>query len=165
MEDIYVIFNNGHFELMADMVIKGKEEKKEQFATAMGKIDESGNLKVEDFDIWDSSLLSQSETTVSPKSQKKWDSIAFNIKSKNTDFIITLHTHPEWYGTNPYGLDETDKKTFKSWTKMFNDFDNNSGVICINGIVADNGGLLLTVYDEKTNRFIPIKYKINERSR
>ena len=60
MEDIYVIFNNGHFELMADMVIKGKEEKKEQFATAMGKIDESGNLKVEDFDIWDNSLLSQS---------------------------------------------------------------------------------------------------------
>ena len=98
MEDIYVIFNNGHFELMADMVIKGKEEKKEQFATAMGKIDESGNLKVEDFGIWDNSLLSQSETTVSPKSQKKWDSIAFNIKSKNTDFIITLHTHPEWYG-------------------------------------------------------------------
>lgn len=152
-----VIFDEKDIQLIVDMLVKQEQEHLEQFATIMGKYTNDG-LVTEHFEIWDNSLLEQTRTTVTPASQKMWNAIGENMKMKNADFLITLHTHPEEYGTNPTGrLDSSDTKAFKDWTQNFDDFSNR---ICINGIVTGKDGLLLTYYNKEKDNFITIPYEV-----
>lgn len=155
--NIKVVFTEGHLEGISEMIIKSQNEKQEQFATMIGKSNENGDLEVEDFEIWDSKDLEQTQTTVTPISDKHWETIGFNMNAKNCDFIVTMHTHPEFYGTNPRGLDKYDVQTFKKWTKNFENF---TGRICINGIVTERDGILLTYYNKDLDEFKKIEYEI-----
>lgn len=153
-----VIFTEGHIDAIKDMLAKQEAEQLEQFATMIGKCDSNDCLVVESFELWDNSKLNQTETTVQPNSDAMWDTIAFNMDSQNCDFIITLHTHPEYYGTNPSDeIDESDTQAFKHWTQNFDDF---GGRICLNGIVTRRDGLLLTYYNKVTKRFLDIDYEM-----
>lgn len=153
-----VIFTEGHIDAISDMLAKQEEEQLEQFATMIGKYDNNDCLVVESFELWDNSKLNQTQTTVEPNSDTLWDAIAFNMESQNCDFIITLHTHPESYGTNPSGvIDENDTQAFKHWTQNFEDF---GGRICLNGIVTRRDGLLLTYYNKIIKRFVDVDYEM-----
>ena len=152
-----VIFEEKFINAMLDMLEKQEREHLEQFATMTGNMTDEG-LTVENFELWDNSLLEQTETTVTPSSDTMWDSIGENMNAKQEDFIITLHTHPENYGTNPTGkLDSSDTKAFKDWTKNFNDFGHR---ICINGIITGKNGLLLTYYVPENDKFNVVEYQV-----
>ena len=135
--------------------IETKKERKEQFATILCRtaIDDYGfeYLIADDFQIWPSENLEQSEVFVSPKS---WDWVTSNILTKNKadDYhistVVSLHTHPEWFGTDR-NLDADDTETFKIWTQAFR----NAGIDMINGIVSSNGGLKLYRYNSETDTF------------
>jgi|GEM_PF-6945896 len=140
--------NESQFDLVVDMIQNQSTNNKEQFATLIGKIDNDSNLDVESFEIWPEHLLEQTETSVEPK-ENSWNWVLYNMASQNCDFVVTLHTHPEWFGSEV--LDETDAETFKQWSNFFEEKMNN--VICINGIVAQNGGLMFVIYDKNTNEF------------
>lgn len=148
--------NEAQFDLVVEMILRQQEERKEQFATLIGKIDSDMNLDVDMFDIWSEDMLNQTETSVEPKEEKNWDWVLYNIKQKNCDFIITLHTHPEWFGSQI--LDATDSQTFKEWSNFFQEQMNE--VICINGIAAENGGLMFIIYDKKTDKFTRVDYQV-----
>lgn len=153
-----VIFTEGHIDAIRSMLAKQEAEQLEQFATMIGKFDSNDSLVVESFELWDNSKLIQTETTVQSNSDAMWDTIAFNMESQKCDFIITLHTHPEYYGTNPNDvIDESDTQAFKHWTQNFDDF---GGRICLNGIVTKRDGLLLTYYNKATERFLDVDYEM-----
>lgn len=147
--------SNGQFDLVTEMVLQQKRERKEQFATILCKsvIDDDGfeYLVADDFQYWPSNNLEQTEGSVSPES---WDWVTANILSKNkaADYristVVSLHTHPGWFGTNG-NLDATDTQTFKMWTQVFRSV----GIDMINGIVSSNGSLKLYRYDQRTDSF------------
>ena len=152
-----VIFDESDIQFIVAMLEKQEQEHLEQFATIIGRYTNDG-LLTEHFEIWDNSSLEQTRTTVTPSSDKMWFAIGENMKMKNADFLITLHTHPEEYGTNPTGqLDSYDAKTFKNWTQKFDDFGNR---ICINGIVTGRDGLMLTYYNKEKDNFKIIPYEV-----
>ncbi len=150
--------NESQFDLVLDMIQNQSTSKKEQFATLIGKIDNDSNLDVESFEIWPDHLLEQTETSVEPK-ENSWNWVLYNMVSQNCDFVVTLHTHPEWFGSQI--LDETDAETFKQWSNFFEEKMNN--VICINGIAAQNGGLMFVIYDKNTNRFEKVGCQIDNK--
>lgn len=153
-----VIFTEGQIDAISGMLAKQEKENLEQFATMIGKYASDDCLVVESFELWDNSKLNQTQTTVQPNSDAMWDAIAFNMESQNCDFIITLHTHPEFYGTNPSGvIDESDTQAFKHWTQNFENFGER---ICLNGIVTRRDGLLLTYYNKDTEKFVDVDYEM-----
>ena len=152
-----VEFTEGHIDFINDMLAKQDMEHKEQFATLMGRF-EDGRLIVDDCELWSSKDLNQTEVSVTPISDSHWDKIGFNMNAKNCDFIITLHTHPEWFGTNRTGLDLSDQTAFKHWTRNFEDF----GKICINGIVTRSDSILLTYYSREDDKFVDVSYEMRD---
>ena len=139
---------------------KQKNEKKEQFATGYGKI-KKGNLVLDTFEEWPDELFDlRTETSITIK-DGAWDWVITNMENKEADFIITLHTHPEWYGTNQ-PLDNDDYTTFKDWDEYFKNNYLRDNIININGIYSNNGGLKFYLYDEKSKDFMNVDFDVNE---
>ncbi len=163
-----VIFNDSMLDIIFSMTDKQVSEKKEQFATGYGRIN-SGELVIESFEEWPDYLFNSRTESFIDIGKNSWKWVLQNMADKDADFVLTLHTHPEEYGTN-HPLDEYDFETFKAWDKFFqddfNEYVNESGghyknIININGIMAKNGGLKLYIYDEKENRFTNVDYDID----
>ena len=154
-----VIFNEAITDVFFRMTEKQEKEKKEQFGTGYGRI-VNGQFVLDCFEEWPEYLFdSRSEGSIVIK-DKAWDWVFFNMEMKQADFIFTLHTHPEWYGSNR-PLDANDTETFKQWSEYFRKDYKRDDIININGIMALNGGLHLHGYDNTSDRFFEVGYEVD----
>lgn len=161
-----VIFNRSMYGVLLDMDKSQESDQKEQFATGYGRImtDKNNNkvLCLETFERWPENILGpRTAGSIEEIPSESWSWLFKNMKTKNADFVITIHTHPSGYGTNR-PLDGTDEETFIAWTDYFANYFEISSLININGIYSQNGGLKLYWYDLQKKIFEPVDGYVSE---
>lgn len=161
-----VIFNQSMYNVIIEMGKRQETEKQEQFGTGYGQIrlDENGEevLYLDTFESWPREILGASASDSIEISQEAWGWVLENMYSKDANFLVTIHTHPEWYGTDR-NLNTTDRETFESWSNFFSSQYKIPDLININGIYSPNGGLRLYIFDKKTREFKYVDGVVSEK--
>lgn len=144
-----VYFNQSTIDVILDMIYRQESEGKEQFATGFGKI-RNGQFVLDCFQDWPDYLFEDRTAGSIITKENAWDWVLKNIDTKDADFVLTMHTHPSWYGVNR-PLNQYDEDTFRTWSELFRTRLGN--VICINAIVSHGQKMKLYFYNHEKNSF------------